>query len=69
VFDPFFTTRLGQGGSGLGLNIVHNIVTQLLGGRIVAQSLPGCGATFRAVLPLAAPASNTTRKAGSIRRK
>jgi signal transduction histidine kinase len=27
VFDPFFTTRLGQGGSGLGLHIVHNVVT------------------------------------------
>jgi signal transduction histidine kinase len=34
VFDPFFTTRLGQGGSGLGLYIVYNIVTSLLGGHI-----------------------------------
>jgi len=33
VFEPFFTTRLGQGGSGMGLHIVHNLVTGLLGGQ------------------------------------
>ena len=31
VFDPFFTTRMGQGGSGLGLTSFTNIVTSLLG--------------------------------------
>ncbi len=55
VFDPFFTTRLGQGGSGLGLHIVHNIVTGVLGGQIEAQSQPGQGATFVLRLPLQAP--------------
>lgn len=49
VFDPFFTTRLGQGGSGLGLNIVYNIVTAL-GGRITVDSTPGYGAQFRVVI-------------------
>lgn len=34
VFEPFVTTKRGQGGSGLGLNIVYNIVTQHLGGTI-----------------------------------
>lgn len=34
VFEPFYTTRLGQGGSGLGLYIIYNLVTGLLGGSI-----------------------------------
>lgn len=55
VFDPFFTTRLGQGGSGLGLNIVFNIVNGLLGGNISADSPPGEGARFSLTLPLQAP--------------
>lgn len=37
IFDPFFTTRRAQGGSGLGLNIVYNIVTGKLGGQIQAR--------------------------------
>lgn len=55
VFDPFFTTRLGHGGSGLGLHIVHNLVTNVLGGRIGVVSQPGEGATFTLQLPLRAP--------------
>jgi signal transduction histidine kinase len=55
VFDPFFTTRLGQGGSGLGLHIVHNLVQSVLGGRIEVQSKPNQGACFRLTLPLQAP--------------
>ena len=55
VFDPFFTTRLGQGGSGLGLHIVHNLVHSVLGGRIDVHSLPGAGATFSITLPMTAP--------------
>ncbi len=34
AFDPFFTTRRNQGGTGLGLHIVYNIVANRLGGRI-----------------------------------
>ncbi|BAO80919.1 signal transduction histidine kinase [Serpentinimonas raichei] len=55
VFEPFFTTRLGQGGSGLGLHIVHNLVTGVLGGRIALQSNPGHGARFTIQCPLLAP--------------
>lgn len=57
VFDPFFTTQLGKGGSGLGMNIVHNIVTALLGGSIVVESPKGKGAIFTIVLPMTAPQS------------
>jgi len=54
VFDPFFTTRLGAS-SGLGLHIVHNIVTGVLGGEIEVDSTLGRGATFTMRLPLVAP--------------
>ncbi len=55
IFDPFFTTRMSEGRSGLGLNIVHNIVTTILGGRIQVDSMPGVGTTFRITVPLDAP--------------
>lgn len=55
AFDPFFTTARGRGGTGLGLHIVHNIVTNRLGGRIALASMPGRGVTFRMVLPTMAP--------------
>jgi signal transduction histidine kinase/tetratricopeptide (TPR) repeat protein len=54
VFDPFFTTKLGHGGSGLGMNIVHNIVTDLLGGKIVVSSKVGAGTTIILTLPIQA---------------
>ena len=40
IFDPFFTTRRNLGGSGLGLHIVCNLVTQRLGGTIRCDSAP-----------------------------
>ncbi|GAA3925249.1 PAS domain-containing sensor histidine kinase [Litoribacillus peritrichatus] len=58
VFDPFFTTRLGQGGSGLGLHIVHTIVTGILGGSIELHSRQGginSGTDIRITVPLTAP--------------
>ena len=59
VFDPFFTTRLGQGGSGLGLHIVHNIVTNVLGGQIEIQTSVGVGTSFVLTLPVTAPSATT----------
>lgn len=55
VFEPFFTTKFGQGGSGLGLSIAHNLVQQVLGGRIELQSQAGIGTRFVLDLPLKAP--------------
>jgi signal transduction histidine kinase len=55
VFDPFFTTRRAKGSTGLGLNIVYNLVTQQLGGTITLVSAPGKGTTFCMTLPLVAP--------------
>lgn len=55
VFEPFFTTRRSQGGSGLGLHIVYNLVTAKLGGRIEASGEPGLGMRFVLTLPLKAP--------------
>ncbi len=61
VFDPFFTTRMGRGGTGLGLNIVYNLVTQLLGGTISVQSTRDVGTCFEIILPLVAPNERSTQ--------
>jgi PAS domain S-box-containing protein len=55
AFDPFFTTRRDQGGTGLGLHIVYNIVTNRLGGRITLTSQEGKGTQVRLLLPRIAP--------------
>lgn len=55
VFDPFFTTRMGQGGSGLGLSIAFNIATGMLGGTLELNSAQGSGTTFTVVVPRVAP--------------
>ena len=55
VFDPFFTTRLGQGGSGLGMHIVYSLVTELLGGSVHLDSTVGVGTTVTLRIPLNAP--------------
>jgi len=55
IFDPFFTTKMGVGGSGLGLHIVHSIVSDILGGRITVSSEEGRGTCFTLSLPLEAP--------------
>ncbi|WP_415914833.1 sensor histidine kinase [Rhodopseudomonas palustris] len=54
AFDPFFTTRRNEGGTGLGLHIVYNLVTQQLGGRMMLESRPGQGTIFRIIMPRAA---------------
>jgi signal transduction histidine kinase len=47
IYDPFFTTKLGQGGTGLGMNIVHGLVLKTLQGQISVHSEPGKGTVVR----------------------
>jgi signal transduction histidine kinase len=54
IFDPFFTTAR-MGGSGLGLHIVYNLVTQKLKGSIHCESQVGVGTSFLLNLPLSLP--------------
>ena len=51
IFEPFFTTRRGKGGTGLGLNIAYNIVTQRLGGTIAVRSSAEQGTCFTIRMP------------------
>lgn len=56
VFKPFFTTRLGKGGSGLGLHLVYSMVRNVLGGQIELRSVIGEGTSITLTLPRQAPA-------------
>ena len=51
IFTPFFTTKRGQGGSGLGMNILYNLVTQVLKGKVTLNTEPNQGARFCIELP------------------
>ena len=55
VFDPFYTTKLGKGGSGLGMHIVYNLTTQVLGGQIQVESKPAHGTQWTLDIPVIAP--------------
>jgi len=51
AFDPFFTTRRDAGRAGLGLHIVHSLVTNSLGGRIVLETSPEEGTRIEIIIP------------------
>ena len=55
IYDPFFTTRRGSGGSGLGLHIVYNLVTGTLRGQISVASDTGRGTCFTVRFPSRTP--------------
>lgn len=52
VFDPFVTTRMGGGGSGLGMYVVHNLVVEVLNGTVEVESEQGRGTRVRVRVPL-----------------
>jgi len=52
VFEPFFSTSREQGGSGLGLYVVYNIITQQMGGNVRVESAPGGGVSFHIEFPV-----------------
>lgn len=55
AFEPFYTTRRGRGGSGLGLHIVRTLVVNRMGGRIRLDTAPGGGCRFEITVPRVAP--------------
>lgn len=52
IFDPFFTTNRDNGGSGLGLNIIYNLVTNTFNGQIICQSTVSQGTDFNITLAM-----------------
>jgi len=63
ALDPFFTTRRNEGGTGLGLHIIFNLVTQQLGGRLTFESRLGWGTRFRITIPRVAPGESPSLQA------
>ena len=59
IFEPFFTTKRNHGGTGLGLHILYNLVTQTLGGRIDLKSEYGQGVVFQMEIPRISPANRS----------
>lgn len=52
VFEPFFTTNRKNGGSGLGMSVIYNIVTQKMKGTVTVKSRLGEGSVFTISVPL-----------------
>lgn len=58
IFDPFVTTKRGEGGSGLGMHLVYNLVTQALNGKISLESTLGHGVDFQIDFPVIVKSSS-----------
>jgi signal transduction histidine kinase len=59
IYDPFFTTKGNDGGTGLGLNIVHKLVTEKLGGEIICRSEENLYTEFEIIIPMLKSMPNT----------
>lgn len=62
IFNPFFTTRRNSGGTGLGMHLVYNLITQQLRGKVRCESEINKGSTFTINIPLVTPNSDKTSK-------
>jgi len=51
IFEPFYTTKFGSGGSGLGLHLLYNIVSTTLKGRVDVVTIDGQSLSFKLSLP------------------
>ncbi len=51
IFEPFYTTKRNKGGTGLGLNIVNNLIYQKLLGSFTCESKLGVGTKFKIIIP------------------
>lgn len=60
IYDPFVTTRLGHGSSGLGMHLVYNLVTQALNGTITLLNEENSGVEFIIVFPVESAKSEET---------
>ncbi|MGU3467777.1 ATP-binding protein [Methylobacterium sp. C33D] len=66
IFDPFFTTARSAGSTGLGMHIVHNLVTAKLGGCIAVSSERGRGTVVQVDFPAAGTGAAARPRAGAI---
>ncbi|HEX8297778.1 MAG TPA: two-component regulator propeller domain-containing protein, partial [Rubricoccaceae bacterium] len=57
IFEPFFTTKPTGEGTGLGLSLAYDIVTQVHGGTMSVESTVGTGTVFTIRIPVSAPAT------------
>lgn len=64
VFDPFYSTKPADSGTGIGLSVVRDLV-KYAGGRIEVDSRPGGGTTFTILLPMASETEAATLPADS----
>ena len=65
ALDQMGRFRRNEGGTGLGLHIVYNLVTQQLGGRMMLDSRLGQGTTFRIIIPRTAKGGSADASDGT----